>query len=257
MGFFLGFLSSKDDTKLCRTVGVEEDWEIPREDPRRMLRWSQNMQMLFNLKKCWVMHMRKNDFIWNGRYGIESQWQRNKPGSDYAKECKTFKASYHAHSAEANRTSGMIRKTMVTGDKDTLLSLCKSLVRPQLEYCMESILEPLNKNRRMWKIATQIIWATRIRANEERLKRCGPTTLERRKSSTGDLIETTKLALEGRQCNGGGSLNYHQIRQLEDININGLRNWRRGRAKCKEELQKSFEAIEIFWLEERLNMSTV
>ena len=50
---------------------------------------------------------------------------------------------------QANTTSGMIRETMVTGDEDTLLSLCKSLVRPQLEYSMESILEPLNKNRRM------------------------------------------------------------------------------------------------------------
>jgi|SRR5688572_4802575 len=132
----------------------------------------------------------------------------------------------------------MIRKTMDTGDKDTLLSLCKSLVRPQLEYCMESILEPLNKSRRMCiKEQKKLFGATRIRANEERLKRCGPTTLERRKSSTGDLIETTKLVLERRQCN------YNQTRQLEDIGINGLRNRRRGRVKCKEELQKSFEAI--------------
>src|SRR5688572_7003109 len=135
----------------------------------------------------------------------------------------------------------MIRKTMDTGDKDTLLSLCKSLVRPQLEYCMESILEPLYKSRRMCiKEQKKLFGATTIRANEERLKRCGPTTLERRKSSTGDLIETTKLVLERRQCNGGGSLNYNQTRQLEDIGINGLRNRRRGRVKCKEELQKSF-----------------
>ena len=104
---------------------------------------------------------------------------------------------------QANITSGMIRQTMVTGDKDTLLSLCKSLVRPQVEYCIESIPEPLHKNRRTCKKEQKkLLGATRIRAKEERLNRRGPTTLERRKSRTGDLIEATKLALEGRQCNG-------------------------------------------------------
>ena len=153
----------------------------------------------------------------------------------------------------------MIRKTMDTGDKDTLLSLCKSLVRPQLEYCMESILEPLNKSRRMCiKEQQKLFGATRIRANEERLKRCGPTTLERRKSSTGYLIETTKLVLERRQCNGGRLSELQPNKATRGhIGINGLRNRRRGRVKCKEELQKSFEAIEIFWFEERLIRSRV
>src|SRR6218665_1603537 len=39
-------------------------------------------------------------------------------------------------SKKANSTSGMIRRTIVTRDKDTILKLYKSLVRPQLEYCI-------------------------------------------------------------------------------------------------------------------------
>ena len=37
-------------------------------------------------------------------------------------------------SKKANSTLGMIRRTTVTRDKDTILMLYKSLVRPQLEY---------------------------------------------------------------------------------------------------------------------------
>src|SRR6218665_3769875 len=46
-----------DDTKLCRAVGDDQEAAIQREDLRRMFRWSQDWQMLFNLEKCSVMHM--------------------------------------------------------------------------------------------------------------------------------------------------------------------------------------------------------
>src|SRR6218665_1337760 len=43
----------------------------------------------------------------------------------------------YAEAAEqANTTVGMKRRAIVTSDKDTLLRLYKSLVRPQLEYCI-------------------------------------------------------------------------------------------------------------------------
>src|SRR6218665_2659089 len=43
-----------DDTKLCRAVGDDQEADILREDLRRMFRWSQDWQMLFNLEKCAV-----------------------------------------------------------------------------------------------------------------------------------------------------------------------------------------------------------
>ena len=39
-------------------------------------------------------------------------------------------------SKKANSTLGMIRRTIVTRDKDTILRLYKTLVRPHLEYCI-------------------------------------------------------------------------------------------------------------------------
>src|SRR6218665_2124722 len=40
-------------------------------------------------------------------------------------------------SKKTNSTVGMIKRTLVTGDKDTILRLYKSLVRPQFEYCIQ------------------------------------------------------------------------------------------------------------------------
>ena len=50
-----------DGTKLCRAVGDDQKADILREDLRRMFRWSQDWQMLFNLEKCSVMHMGKGN----------------------------------------------------------------------------------------------------------------------------------------------------------------------------------------------------
>ena len=58
-----------DDTKLCRAVDDDQEADILREDLKRMFRWSQDWQMLFNLEKCsgretksyhmkWEVHVR-------------------------------------------------------------------------------------------------------------------------------------------------------------------------------------------------------
>src|SRR6218665_2480268 len=44
-------------------------------------------------------------------------------------------------SKKANSTLGMISRTIVTRDKDTILRLYKSLVRPQLEYYIQVYME--------------------------------------------------------------------------------------------------------------------
>src|SRR6218665_981295 len=40
---------------------ADQEADILREDLRRMFRWSQDWQMLFNLEKCSVMHMGKRN----------------------------------------------------------------------------------------------------------------------------------------------------------------------------------------------------
>src|SRR6218665_1558232 len=60
MGSYLKFLSLQT-TKLCRAVGDDQEADILWEDLRRMFRWSQDWQMLFNLEKCSVMGKRNQE----------------------------------------------------------------------------------------------------------------------------------------------------------------------------------------------------
>src|SRR6218665_2395660 len=88
----------------------------------------------------------------------------------------------------------MIRRTIVTRDKDTILRLYKTVVRPQLEYCIQvwspylkQDMEKLEKVQRR-----KMIQGYKNLSYEEWLIRCGLTTLEKRRSR-GDLIETYKI----------------------------------------------------------------
>src|SRR6218665_1519690 len=90
----------------------------------------------------------------------------------------------------------MIRRTIVTRDKDTILRLYKSLVRPQLEYCIQVwspyLKQEMEKLEKVQRRATKMIQGYRDLSYEERLIRCGLTTLEERRSR-GDLIEAYKI----------------------------------------------------------------
>src|SRR6218665_3726517 len=98
----------------------------------------------------------------------------------------------------ANSTLGMIRGTIVTRDKDTILRLYKTLhgyiatVRI-LHPGMESIPETgYGKTGESAKKSHKNDSRLQVFSYEERLIRCGLTTLEKRRSR-GDLIEAYKI----------------------------------------------------------------
>jgi len=187
-----------DDTKLCRAVGDEKEVNILQEDLRRMFRWSQDWQMLFNLEKCSVMHMGKRNnessYEMGGKVLKVSEEERDL-GVVMHKSAKPSRQCAEA-AKKGNSTLGMIRRTIVTRDKDTILRLYKSLVRPQLEYCIQVwnpyLRQDIEKLEKVQRRATKMILGYKNLSYEERLDRCGLTTLERRRSR-GDLIEAYKI----------------------------------------------------------------
>ena len=59
-----------------------------------------------------------------------------------------LKPSKHCVSAvnKANMTLGMIKRHILSRDKNTIVRLYKSLVRPKLEYCIQAWNQSLIKN---------------------------------------------------------------------------------------------------------------
>src|SRR6218665_2865103 len=90
----------------------------------------------------------------------------------------------------------MIRRTIVTRDKDTILRLYKSLFRPQLECCIQvwspHLKQDMEKLEKVQRRATKMIQGYKDLSYEERLIRRGLTKLEKRRSR-GDLIEAYKI----------------------------------------------------------------
>ena len=86
--------------------------------------------------------------------------------------------------AKGNQILGLIRQNIVHKEKDLIIPLYKTIVRPHLEYCIQAW-RPYRKNdidivERVQRRATTIIQKLRDISYEMLLKECGLTTLETR-----------------------------------------------------------------------------
>ena len=123
---------------------------------------------------------------------------------------KDFKFSNHIGkiASKANSILGRIRRTFTYLDTDNVRLLYTSLVRPHLEYGVQSWSPHYKKDietlEQVQRRATRLVPLLRDTPYEERLKALNLTTLEERRSR-GDAIETYKL------LNGLENVNYEQF----------------------------------------------
>ena len=98
--------------------------------------------------------------------------------------------------AKGNQILGLIRRNIVYKEKELIIPLYKTIVRPHLEYCIQTW-RPYRKKdidmlERVQRRATKMIPKLRNISYEMRLKECGLTTLEIRRLR-GDQIEVFKI----------------------------------------------------------------
>ena len=108
--------------------------------------------------------------------------------------------SWSNHVAEcakkANRVLGMIKHTFTFMDKEMFLTLYKTLVRPQMEYCQEVWSPHLKKDiailEKVQRRATKIVPDLKDLPYECRLKHLKLYPLSKRRER-GDMITTFKM----------------------------------------------------------------
>ena len=191
-------LKFADDTKVGRVVESEEQREELQSTINRLVGWSVEWQMLFNSKKCHILHLgprnAKYEYTMEGRVleGVESEkdvgvivHQSLKPTMQCAKAA-----------GRANAILGQLSRAVCYRDKDTFLKLYKVYVRPHLEYAVASWSpwtvgdrEVLEKVQRR---ALGMVSNMRGRSYEDRLTEAGLTNLVDRRVR-GDMIETYKI----------------------------------------------------------------
>jgi len=85
----------------------------------------------------------------------------------------------------ANRELGMIKRTFTVRDKNIVLQLYKSLVRPHLEYSVKPERPHFHKNidllEGVQRRATKLITSIKDKTYEDRLRLVNLTTLETRR----------------------------------------------------------------------------
>jgi len=195
-----------DDTKLMGRVKSTEEVNIIKEDLANLDRWSDLWQMKFNVDKCKVMHL--------GKQNYEVKYQIKGTDLIVVKEEKdlgvifddTFKVGTQSLKAakKGNQILGMIKRTFTCRNKKVVLNLYKSLVRPHLEYCVQAWRPHLKKDinclEKVQRRATRLISGYGHMKYDIRLKQAGLMTLETRRERA-DMLEVFKIVkgLEGVQ----------------------------------------------------------
>jgi hypothetical protein len=187
-----------DDTKLCAKANNEEESRILRKDLEKLHKWSEDWNMLFNMDKCTVMHVGRKNNGYEYEMG-DKKFRATEEEKDLGIIVhQSAKPSRQCNEAaiKANKVLGLIRRTIVSRDKNIILNLYKTLVRPHLEYCVQVWSPYMQKDKevleKVQRRATKMIRGLGALTYEERLERCGLTTLDKRRCR-GDLIETYKI----------------------------------------------------------------
>jgi len=187
-----------DETKIFGTVNTMRDTERLQGDLDSLLLWSRDWQMEFNVGKCGVMHLGRG----NGQYQYVLDGQEIQRVSEQ-KDLRmliadNLKPSAHCVTVykQASRVLAMMQRTIIYEQKEILLSLYKTLVRPLVEYCIAAWSPYYQKDKilleRIQHRYTRMFPELTFLPYEERLVKLGLWTFEERRNRA-DLIEAFKL----------------------------------------------------------------
>ena len=192
-----------DDTKLYREIQNDHDKEILQNDLNELMDWSVKWQLPFNIEKCKVLHLGKNNP--KHKYSIKSG-TNNEVLLQEVEEEKDLgikfdsQLNFKQHIAEcvskANQRIGLIRRNFTNLDKTIFVTLYKSLVRPILEYG-NTVWQPCFKQdsiqlEKVQRRATKLVKDLRDKSYETRLKVLNlPSLVYRRKRA--DMLQIYRI----------------------------------------------------------------
>ena len=191
-----------DDTKIFHKICSRNDQEKLQENLSKLEDWAKTWEMRFHPEKCRVLHIGKEQEAF--QYLMSSNG--NPTELEYTSEEKdlgvlidnTLSFEQHADACitKANRILAIIRRSFTYMDKDMMLMLYKSLIRPHLEYGnviwspkLKRVVRSLEAVQRR---ATRMVPELSQLPYEERLRQLRLPTLVYRRYR-GDMLQTYKI----------------------------------------------------------------
>ena len=191
-------LKFADDTKVFRKIESDADRQQLQDDLNNLNEWSEKWQMLFNYGKCKCLHTGhgNDDAQYTMGDTVQNTTVKEKDlGLTISADMKVSEECALA-AAKGNQILGLIRRNIVYKEKELIIPLYKTIVRPHLEYCIQAW-RPYRKKdidilERVQRGATKMVQKLRNISYEMRLKECGLTTLDTRRLR-GDQIKVFKI----------------------------------------------------------------
>jgi len=187
-----------DDTKAARSVQTESDKQELQQSLDRMCEWADNWGMEFNIKKCKIMHVGRNNPRFQYKMkeqDLEETEQETDIGVIITNDLKPSRQCCRA-SNKAGAVLAQLTRAFHFRDKHTFLRLYIRYVRPHLEFCTpawnptsrcdKDILEKIQIR------AVNMISGLRGVTYEEKLSEIGLESLEARRQKS-DLTQVYKI----------------------------------------------------------------
>ena len=128
-----------DDTKWAMVVESDEDRRTFQLGLDRLMSWSTDWQMLFNVDKCHIIHAGQgnhcHEYTMGGRVLEEVEFEKDVGVLLH----KSFRPSMQCAKAakKANSVLGQLCRGISYRDRDIFIGLYTTYVRPHLEYCAQ------------------------------------------------------------------------------------------------------------------------
>ena len=228
-----------DDTKIFSCVDNTDDAMLIVKDLDLLYAWSQDWQMSFNVEKCKVLHIGRNNDCYN--YTMNGKVLHS---IDEEKDLgvvihKSLKPSRHIAESvkKANRTLGIINRCFSYKDMKIILPLYKSLVRPLLEYCSPAWSPFLKQDivliEKVQRRFTRMVPGLRELPYNLRLDFLGLIPLEVRRMRS-DLIEVFKI------LKGIVKINISDLFTIRESTITRGHNLKLYKKQCNLNVRKHF-----------------
>ena len=187
-----------DDTKLQANVNSTDQADLIQEDLNGLKKWCDEWKLAFNAKKCHVLHLgRKNlRHLYHINGALLTPVNEEKDlGVIISKDLKAEKHILECVK-KANKLLGMIKRTFSFMNKDMLVQLIKTFIRPHLEYGQQASSPYLKKDIKLLedvqRRATKLLRSIDDLSYTERLKHLNLYSIEDR-LTRGDMILMFRL----------------------------------------------------------------
>ena len=156
-------LKFADDTKEFSKVTNDTDKQSLQDDLDKLVKLSEKWQMLFNFGKCKCIHIGHGNMDEEYKMGdavLGRTTQEKDLDITFSADMKVSEQCGIAAS-KGNQILGLIRRTVTYKEKQLIIPLYKTIVRPHLEYCIKAWRpyrkKDIDKLERIQRRATKII----------------------------------------------------------------------------------------------------